>query len=174
MDLYLGQMKDVVLGQDFLTWLWYKSDVTGGRFEDKGEVFELHMEQRVSVQGGEGDTLETATVSGAMSELREARLGLRTGKKVNRAQIRIEKDVEAWSFTLKAEDFSIGSLRTPTVETKLEEGDDPDAPFLEKMFLLEKCLSHLDAVYAAFLNVRFGTAWDEEVQAFRTWLTKAE
>ncbi|TVM11546.1 hypothetical protein DPQ33_18770, partial [Oceanidesulfovibrio indonesiensis] len=88
--------------------------------------------------------------------------------------IRIEKDAESWSFTLKAEDFSIGSLRTPTVETKLEEGDDPDAPFLEKVFLMEKCLSHLDAVYAAFLDIRFGTAWGEEVQAFRTWVARGE
>ncbi len=174
MDLYLGQMQDAVLGQDFLTWLWYKSEAVAGRFERDGEVFELHMEQRVTVQGGEGDSLETATVSGPMSELREARLGLTTGKKVNRALVRITRDEDDWSLTLKAEDFSISSMRTPKVETKLEEGDDPDAPLLEKLYLMEKCLDYLDAVYAQFLDRRFGTAWGEEVAAFRQWIERVE
>ena len=43
----------------------------------------MNLEQRIVVQGGEGDSLETASVSGSLSQLREVRLRLRTGKKVN-------------------------------------------------------------------------------------------
>ncbi|KAF4530283.1 hypothetical protein B566_EDAN018420 [Ephemera danica] len=46
------------------------------------------MEQRIVVQGGEGDRLETATVSGVESELREARMGLTTGVTFMRAVAR--------------------------------------------------------------------------------------
>lgn len=73
---------DNILGQEFLTWLWYQSDVAPGAFVDKeGQPFSVSMEQRIVVQGGEGDAKETATVAGTLSPLREARFGLGTGKK---------------------------------------------------------------------------------------------
>jgi len=113
---YLGQSTDLILGQEFLTWLWFRS-ATGSIFNDgKGRPFNVSMEQRIVVQGGEGDHVETASVSGVDSELREARMGLTTGKKVTRAQIRLERDPEEWQVTLKAADFALGSLKTPKVE----------------------------------------------------------
>ena len=81
---------DNILGQEFLTWLWYQSDVAPGAFVDKeGQPFSVSMEQRIVVQGGEGDAKETATVAGTLSPLREARFGLGTGKKVTRAQFSV-------------------------------------------------------------------------------------
>ncbi|MDR2669694.1 MAG: hypothetical protein LBC14_07070, partial [Desulfovibrio sp.] len=88
---YLGRTADLLLGQEFLTWLWFRS-ATGKIFNDvKGRPFTISVEQRVVVQGGDGDHLETASVSGVESELREARLGLVTGKKVSRALLRLER-----------------------------------------------------------------------------------
>ena len=171
MDLYLGQTKDIILGQDFLTWLWFRSEVNQGRFQGPdGLEFFVFVERRISVQGGEGESLETATVSGAMSELREARIGLSTGKKVNKALIRIEVDPEVWQGTLKADDFSLSGLRTPKVEAGQEEGDDPDAPFFEKIYLLERFLELLDYTFNLFLDMRLGPGWNDEVAQFRAWL----
>ncbi|GAB7080368.1 hypothetical protein [Megalodesulfovibrio paquesii] len=172
-DLYVGQAQDVLLGQDFLTWLWCMSERTGGNFRTpKGEAFLCVVEQRVVVQGGQGDNLETATVSGAMSELKEARLGLGTGKKVTRALIRLAVDEEEWSVTLKAEDFSLNSLKTPKIEAGREEGDDPDAIYLEKFYLLEKGIALLDSVYLQFLQARLAPDWPETVKAVREWIAK--
>ena len=172
---YLGQTTDIILGQEFLTWLWFRSEVTNGNFTSKeGRPYNLYVEQRVSVQGGEGETLETATVSGSTSELKEARLGLSMGKKVTRALIRIEQDTEAWQLTLKAEDFSLGSRKTPKVEKADAEEDDVDGPFLEKIFLIESCLSLLDDAYRSFLEVRLSNEWNEAVQNIGQWLSKPE
>ena len=50
---------DNILGQEFLTWLWYQSDVAPGAFVDaQGQPFSVSMEQRIVVQGGEGDARE--------------------------------------------------------------------------------------------------------------------
>ena len=175
MDPYIGQVKDVVLGQDFLTWLWYASEYRNGLFETKdGRQFTLRLEQRVSVQGGEGESLETATVSGAMSSLKEARIGLGTGKKVTRALVVLEDDPEEWRVTLKAEDFSFSSLKTPAIEAGKDEDDDPDAKFLEKIYLIERCLDCIDSVYAEFLNLRFSREWPEEISRFRSWLAREQ
>ena len=172
---YLGQTTDIILGQEFLTWLWFRSEVTNGNFNSKeGRPYNLYVEQRVSVQGGEGETLETATVSGSTSELKEARLGLSMGKKVTRALIRIEQDTEAWQLTLKAEDFSLGSLKTPKVEKADAEEDDVDGPFLEKIFLIESCLGLLDDAYHSFLENRLSSEWNETVQRMHKWLSNSE
>ena len=127
---------DNILGQEFLTWLWYQSDVAPGAFG-------------------------------------EARFGLGTGKKVTRALIRLEKEELAFQLTLKAEDFSMGSLKTP----KLDKGDDdadPDALLLEKFYLMETCVGLLDSLYARFLGLRLSSAWEEEVAAMRQWMTRTE
>lgn len=166
---YLGQTTDMVLGQEFLTWLWFRSETQPLGFKDKNNVsFTMNLEQRIVVQGGEGDNLETASVSGSLSQLREVRLGLRTGKKVTRALVRFEREELAWQTTIKAEDFSFGSFKTPKVE--MEKDDDPDAGFLEKMYLMELCLGMLDTCYRQFLEIRLSALWDKEVQDMSRWM----
>ncbi len=170
MNTYLGESTDIILGQEFLTWLWYKSDTSPKEFADKkGVPFAVSMEQRIVVQGGEGENLETASVSGSLSPLREARLGLITGKKVTRAVVRFEQNDLDWQVSLRAEDLSCNSLRTPKIE-KESEDDDPDAFLLEKIYLMELCLGLLDALYAQFLQLRLSSAWQAEVQKVRDWM----
>ena len=174
-ESYIAEHESKILGQEFLTWLWFRSERQQGRFQDRsGEWFAAYVEQKISVQGGEGDSKETAVVSGAHSELREAKLGLRNGKKVNRGLLRFEQDGFEWSLQLKSEDFSIATMRTPKIETKREEGEDPDAIFLEKAYLVEKCLGWLDFLYEEFLKVRLTSArWADEVAEFKEWLAAA-
>ncbi|MDR1946863.1 MAG: hypothetical protein LBQ51_06835 [Desulfovibrio sp.] len=168
---YLGQTADLMLGQEFLTWLWFRS-ATGKIFNDKtGRPFTLTVEQRVVVQGGDGDHLETASVSGVESELREARLGLVTGKKVSRALLHLERGSDEWRLTLKAADFSLSGLKTPKMENSGREGADPDALFLEKIYLIESCLELLDAAYAEFLRARLdAAAWAGETELLSRWM----
>ncbi|CAK7041931.1 MAG: hypothetical protein DESF_01753 [Desulfovibrio sp.] len=171
---YLGESTDIILGQEFLTWLWYQSDTAPGAFTDKdGAPFSVSMEQRIVVQGGEGDARETASVSGSLSPLREARFGLGTGKKVSRALIRLEKEELAFQVTLKAEDFCLNSLKTPKLD-KGDSDDDPDALLLEKFYLMEICTNLLDALYTRFLSLRLTPQWQKEVDDMRQWMTRTE
>lgn len=167
---YLGQTTDLILGEEFLTWLWFRSS-TGAIFNDPaGRPFTATMVQHIVVQGGDAEHVERASVSGVDSELREARLGLTTGKKVTRAQLRLDREPEAWQVTLKASDFSLGSLKPPKVDRK-DQDDDPDALLLEQIFLMESCLELIDALYAAFLKVRLSEKeWQVEVQQLRQWM----
>ncbi|WP_298068403.1 hypothetical protein [uncultured Mailhella sp.] len=170
---YIGENTDLVLGQEFLTWLWFRSE-TGNIFRmehsENSDPFSVSMEQRIVVRGGEGENQETATVSGSFSPLREARLGLLTGKQVVRCLVRLEKDGQAWLVTLKAEDFSINSLRTPPISRE-DEAEDPDALFLEKVYLIEQGLAMFDEMYRQFLEVRLEPArWMREVKAVAEWM----
>lgn len=171
-EQYLGQGIDILLGQEFLTWLWFISEAKPMSFKDsKGQLFTFSMEQRVVVQGGEGESLETATVFGPYSPLREARIGLQTGKKVTRALLRFEKDELSWQLTLKAENFSFGNFQTPKVSL---DSDEPDAVFLEKVYLIETCLHFIDICYKNFLHVRLSSEWEIEKKELTSWILKSE
>lgn len=163
---------DDVLGEEFLTWLWFQSDLAPSSFvDDKGENFTVSMEQKIVVQGGLGENKETASVSGAFSALREARYGLGTGKKVTRAQIHMEKNEMNFQVMLKARDLALGSMKTPKVEkSKSDDNDDPDASFLEKIYLLETGVQLFDSLYKTFLKLRFSDDWTNTVLEIRNWL----
>jgi len=173
MDLIKAALQDVVLGQDFLTWLWFRSEKNGWLFRMKdGSEFNVYLEQRLSVRGGSGENVEKAVVTGPHAEFTEAKLGLRNGKLVDKALVKIERDGATWTVLLASDDYSLSSLKTPKIETRLEEGDDPDAAFLEKMMLLEQCTGFIDELYRQFLEVRLSTNWTDELRAFREWLAE--
>lgn len=175
MSLESIKAKDLIVGQDFLTWLWFRSEQGRGQWQtEDGAPFGLTFEGRVMVQSGEGESLETAVCSGPGAELHEAKTGLALGKKVQQAKLRLEEDGHEWRLTVKAEDFSCGGLKTPKVEFRLEEGQDPDAPFLEKMYLLERALRFFDQLFMQFLKVRFSSAWPEQLRAMRIWVTRVQ
>ena len=171
MDPNMAEAKDPVLGQDFLTWLWFKSEKSGWLFKlPDGSEVNVYLEQKISVRGGTGEEAETATVSGPHAQFAEARLGVRSGKRVDRALIRFEQDGETWTVVAKADDFTLNALRTPKTDTRPEDGEDPDAKVLEKMFLIEKCSNFFDALYAQFLEIRLSQGWTGELSDFAEWL----
>ncbi len=172
MDI-IADRENKLLGQEFLTWLWHKIDSTGGNFTTSdNQGFGLAMMETISVQGGEGDVLSTATVKSPAGVLTEAKTGLLTGKKVSKAQLKFSIAEDDWVVTLRADDFALSGLKTPKVDLKDEEGDDPDGKFLEKMYLLEKFIEMLDSVFQVFLNLRLSPQWEEEAEAIRKWIEK--
>ena len=167
---YLGQTIDIILGQDFLTWAWFRCETDPAFMKLDSRPFAVRMGQRVTVQGGEGESLETTTVAGRMSELREARLGLAMGKKVTRISLYFEREPEEWRMTLNAGDFTLCGLKLPAIY-RPEEGDDPDAIFLERLYLIESAFSMLDLVFAEFVSLRTNPAkWRGEISKVRSWI----
>lgn len=143
---------DAILGQEFLTWLWFQSDVAHSFFHtEDGQAFMVYMEKRVTVTGFVGCDRETASVtaSDTASPLTEARLGLRRGKKVSSAIISLSKADCDFNFSVKAADFSLNSLKTSKIN-KPDRDDDPDALFLEKSFLSKPPLPSWTASTVSF------------------------
>ncbi len=170
-DVHKADLLAPFIGQDFLTWLWFCTETGRGTWTlGTGETVALSMTQRVAVQGGEGESRDTATSAGPQSRLREARLGLRTGKKVHQARVHMEMDENTWQVQVRAEDFALSGLRTPKVELRVEEGEDPDARFLEKMYLIDRCLEVLDLAFSSFMERRLESDWGREVQAVKAWI----
>ena len=122
------------LGQEFLAWLWYKSEERGGSVEVPGRgdvlvVFEKHM----LLEYGEGDASEKVICRGLQTELREARAGLGLAKKPEQARIRLAWGDYEFSVTLAAAIFEFRNVRLP--KTAGSEEDDGRAESLEGRIL---------------------------------------
>jgi hypothetical protein len=164
------------LGQEFLTWLWYKSDERGGTIElpnagDIQVVFEKHM----LLEYGEGEALEKAICQGLHTELREARTGLLTGKKLEQARIMLVLGEYEFHLTLKGSLFEFRSVKLPKTMAGVEEGDDPEAVegrLLDRAGLYETALHTVDELFRLFLKVRVSPEWPEEMERVRTWINK--
>lgn len=166
------------LGQEFLTWLWWKSEERGGSISlpDRGDiavVFEKHMLLEV----GEGDTNEKIICSGLQSELQEARTGLQMGKKLEQARIQLIAGDYEYGFTLAAAVMEFRSVKLPkTAETEANDKnpEEQEGMVLERIYLFEELTSIMDGFFKLFLEVRLSDTWRDELVRIRSWVGKEE
>ena len=172
MDLLDVLREKAFLGREFLTWLWFKSEQTGGSVEiEGGKVVEVVFHDRMTLDLIDVDTPQTVTIKGEFSELREGLAAIREGKKIEEAKVTIKNSDNEFSMILKGTWFSFGSLRTPKT-APMEEGgeEDTEGAFLEKMALIEEGTGLVDLLFERFLKIRISEAWDfEEIPRMRKW-----
>jgi recombination associated protein RdgC len=169
------------LGQEFLTWLWWKSEERGGAvmLEGQGDisvVFEKHM----LLEYGEAEYSERLVCSGLQTELREARTGLRTGKKLEQARIQIVRNEHEYNLTLGATFFEYRNVRLPKTMATESSGqsnrpseEETEAMILERVFLFEELVRIINDLFRMFVNIRTSSAWQEELTKIRAWVHKS-
>ena len=164
------------LGQEFLTWLWYKSEERGGAVFLPGTgdiqvVFEKHM----LLESGEGESLEKLICKGLQTELQEARTGLRMGKKLEQARIYLAKGDYEWRLTLGATLFEYRNVSLPRTLSASEEGEDQvawEAKVLERIGMSEEAMHTIDELFRIFLNLRVSTDWSQELVRLKSWIAR--
>ena len=166
------------IGQEFLTWLWWKSEERGGSVELEGQgdivvVFEKHM----LLEYGEADYNERLVCSGLQTELKEARTGLRTGKKLEQARLQIIKDEMEYNLTLGATSFEFRNVKLPKTEGADASTDSADAEMegavLERIYLFEELVKIVNDLLLMFVEARTSETWSEELARIRTWVHKS-
>jgi len=164
------------LGQEFLAWLWYKSEERGGSVEvpDIGDiqvVFEKHM----LLEFGEGEASEKVICRGLQTELREARAGLRMGKKPEQARIRLTRGEYEFNVTLAAAALEFRNVRLPKTVAAGDEGDDPESVegrILERISLFEELAGLVNELFRMFVVVRASNQWPDELLKIRLWVNR--
>lgn len=166
------------LGQEFLTWLWWKSEERGGSIllPEKGDItviFEKHM----LLEYGEGDTSEKLVCSGLQAELQEARTGLQVGKKLEQARIQIVHAEQEYNFTLAAALMEFRNVKLPkTAGTEGGISSDPEETegmILERIFLFEELIGLVNELFRLFLKIRVAEQWPEELKKIRGWVNSS-
>ncbi len=176
MDLVDLIAEKYFLGQEFLTWLWFKSDQRGGTVEVEGMgdmllVFEKHM----LLESGEGESHEKLICRGLQAELQEARTGLAMGKKIEQARIHLVKGDYEYHLTLRGSMLDFSNVKLPKTMAGSEESNDPEAVegrLLDRIGLYEEVLRVVNELFRMFLALRVGPEWEGELAAIRAWIHK--
>jgi len=165
------------LGQEFLTWLWYKSEERGGAVMLPGTgdiqiVFEKHM----LLESGTGESLEKLICKGLQTELQEARTGLLMGKKLEQARIYVARGDYEWRLTLSATLFEYRNVSLPRTVASGDEISDPlawEAKVLERVGMAEEIMQTMDQLFRLFLQTRVSPGWPQERARLKTWIARA-
>lgn len=160
------------LGREFLTWLWFKSEQSGGAVETlDGKVIEVVFNDRMTLDLTDVDSPQTVSIKGDFSELREGLAAIREGKKIEEARISLKNADNEYSVLIKGSWFSFGSLKTPRtapLEDRMEE--DFEGAFLEKVGLIEEGLGLIDSLFGYFISLRISGDWETtELPKIRKW-----
>lgn len=171
------------LGRDFLLWVTYRTLNESAEYAisrsgpaGTGELFTAYVNDRLVLCGGGDEGAQKITVSGPQDRFGEVRMALRTGKGITEGTLYLEKDGNEWKLTLKGEMFHFASFKSPKARIEKDDTVDPaserEAVFFERMHLLETGLQMFDSIYAAFLTVRLGSGWEEEMRKINAWLSE--
>jgi hypothetical protein len=164
------------LGQEFLTWLWYKSEERGGSvfLPGSGDI-QLVFEKHMLLESGEGESLEKLICRGLQAELQEARTGLLMGKKLEQARIYLAKGDYEYRLTFGATLFEFRNVKLPRTISANEEAADPlawEAKVLERISMAEEALQTMDELFRMFLQIRTGADWSKELASLKSWIAK--
>lgn len=174
MDLVDLIQEKKFLGQEFLAWLWYKSEERGGSVDVPGRgdvlvVFEKHM----LLEYGEGEASEKVICRGLQTELKEARAGLGLAKKPEQARVRLAWGEYEFNVTLTAAVFEFRSIRLPkTAGADEDDGraESLEGRLLERIALFEQLTRLVDDLFRMFINIRASQLWNEELVKIRAWI----
>jgi len=169
------------LGWDFLLWVMYRTMNEGSEYRinrpgpaEQGETFVAYLNDRLVLCSASENGVQKITVAGPQDRYSEVRTALQQGKVINEAALLFEKREHLWKLTLKGETFHFASFRTPKVtlekDNTVDEASERAALFYERMYVLEEGLQLFDTLFAAFLAVRLGTVWNEEIGKVEEWL----
>lgn len=155
------------LGNEFMMWLWFKSETHDGlmELEEHGPV-EVVYDDRLVLEAYLAETERNTLKGGSPAYSPEAKVALQHGKRVSRAKLRVVKDGREWTFTFKSEGMDYTSVKIPSVLSKKQE-----EKFYERMYLLEELEEIMDALYEEFMTIRLSEGWDKQmVPAMKKWI----
>jgi hypothetical protein len=186
------------VGREFLLWLWFESEVFEATLTtQKHGPFGLWVENQLVLSAGKESTRIKGSYPAGGREAKEALLG---GKLPETATFRLTFRDRDIAFTLKAERLAISGLKLPTVldaepqemavpapprgkpkkrrtsaaEDEEREADERNESFYERMALTQEVEGLLEGLYAEFLELRLGEAWQRHVlPAQRAWAASA-
>ncbi|MEN6622783.1 MAG: recombination-associated protein RdgC [Smithella sp.] len=160
-----------LIGREFMTWLWFKSEERGGRISlPDGDEVELNFLKRIALEAGEGEYSQGVVCHGLHCELKEGKEAIRQGKKVKDAGLKLIHDQNEWELTLKADNFHFQSLKLPMAEWQ-ETDEDPSGKMLERIYMIENAARTIDRLYDLFLGIRCSPQWNEkEAKSLAKWL----
>jgi hypothetical protein len=158
------------VGNEFLLWLWYRTDLEHDTFKLSDDSNATVMLARtLTLECPRGQTGHETISHEGPTALPEARRAIQAGKLPRKAGVTLARHGIQYEFTLHAESLGIGSARLPPSE----ETDDR-ARLDERANQLRSLIESLDLLFEAFGQIRFSSEWPKELAKMQKWLQREE
>ncbi|MGE0143759.1 MAG: hypothetical protein AB7I19_13420 [Planctomycetota bacterium] len=140
------------LGEEFLTWLWFRLETEGGDF-DLGDGYQIgiSLDDFLAFAPREDDETEHTLRKGIPSRSTGARAALRAGRRLQRAKLILALGERQWSFVLDAPTMGLRSVRLPDDDPEAEGPGERSRDRAANFLLLNELVRR---VYREFLRVR--------------------
>ena len=171
LDIAVAYNRYRFLGNEFLTWIWFliENDQSTLRQGD-ADLAELTIGNRMVLENRLANGIETVSIKGDAAGLEEALLALSKGALLTDVQLVYKSGSLEWTFSLKGESLSLSGIKLPETATP-ESDEDIEATVLEKLYLFEKPLTFIDALYAIFIQQRLSDEWQQQIlTSMRKWM----
>ena len=102
------------LGEEFLTWLWFRWETDGGEFTlSGGRVIGVALDDFLSFAALTEDETEQTLRRGLPTRTAEARTALRQGHRLRKARLLIAEGERQWTATLDGPSLSLSGVKLP-------------------------------------------------------------
>lgn len=141
----------VFIGNEFLTWLWFKMDI---------QEVDCYPGNKIVLSGDK----ECISIKGEDSDLIIGKVALTDGLVVTEMNIAYN----SLSFTLKGSDLALNGFKTPKIKGDGSENEE-EGLILENIYFVEKAFEKLDNLFDEFINVRMNN-WNNEIIRIKKWV----
>lgn len=167
-------------GREFLTWLYWRTDQEGGRFElrKSGEVIVWVDDKMLFKDPADGPAQPGASAraegraSGAKAascslaggdpaRAPEARAALAGGKRLSKVKLGLKRGEREWAFTIDGETLDLAALKLPALLTGQE-----DEKLYERLALLEEAAFVIDELFGEYAKARLSDHWEKKDRAW--------
>ena len=159
------------LGQEFLTWLWFRWETEGGEFAlPGGRVVGIAIDDFLAFAAPSDDETEQTLKHGLPTRTEEARTGLRQGRRLGKARLLIAEGERQWSVVFDGASMSLGSARLPEDDEESESDQERTADRAANWLTLQEIITQL---YGQFLRLRLAPNYMDEVgEQQAQWMQK--
>ena len=157
------------LGEEFLTWLWFRIETQGGDFDLPGNrSVGLSFDDFLAFAPRDDDETEHTLKKGSPSRSAEASTALRSGHRLRRAKLILGQAEMLWSFVLDGPTMNILSARLPDDDPDAESADERSTDRIRGFHELQQIVA---AVYRVFLEERLAPEYLEQGAAAQaSWM----
>lgn len=154
------------LGNEFILWLWYMTDLGEDTFAlSDGSSVAVMLARTLALEDPRGQTGRGSLTSEGPSRLPEAKRALQAGKLPRKCGLTVVRQADQYELTLGAERLSVAAAKLPAIE-----GDDEHGRRVERISKIRHLIETLDLLYDAFGQIRFSDGWSKELHKIQKWL----
>jgi hypothetical protein len=156
------------LGNEFLFWLWFHTDVEGDTIDlvDKSDVTVM-LARTLTLECPRGQTGHETISHEGPTRLPEVRRAAQAGKLPRKAGLTLVRHGRQYELTLHAETLGVGGAKFPPLP---DDVTDARAKLDERATQVRALVETLDLLYDAFGRVRFSPEWAKVLPRMQKWL----